>query len=103
MSHPVDETKREVFLHGWLPALAAIVVVAVSIVIDLTWPGVHWTQRGGAVVTILGAYVAYRDAKRSFKYINGSMFMNFELPYRPIAVALVVAGTLIWGYGDLVL
>lgn len=103
MAHPADESKRDVLLHGWLPAFLAVAVVAISLVADVASPGVHWFQRAGAIVTVLGAYVAYRDAKRSFKYIGGSMYMNFELPYRPIAVGLVVVGTLVWGYGDLAL
>jgi hypothetical protein len=103
MSHPADEPRREVFVHGWLPTIVAVLVMIVSIAADISHAGVHWTQRAGAVATVLGAYVAYRDAKRSFKHINGQMFTNFELLYRPISLALVGVGALVWGYGDLVL
>jgi hypothetical protein len=103
MSHPADEAKRDVLLHGWLPALISAAVLLLSVVADVALPGKHWFQRAGSVVTVLGAYVAYRDAKQSFKYIGGSMYMNFELPYRKIAVVLVVVGTVVWGYGDFLL
>ena len=54
-------------------------------------------------MTELGGYVAYVDAKRSVKLIDGSLYMNFELFYRLTAVLLVAVGTLVWGYGDLLL
>lgn len=103
MAHPADETRRSIFLHGWLSALLAATVLVVSIVADLLKPGMHWTQRAGSIITVLGAYVAYVDAKRSFKFINGHFYLNFELPYRVIAIVLVVIGTVTWGYGDLLL
>ena len=103
MSNPAEETKHEVFFHGWLPLIAAVSVLGVSVIADVSRPGMHWAQRAGSVVTVLGAYVAYRDVKQSVKFINGDLFINPELWYRPISMALVIVGTLVWGYGDLVL
>lgn len=60
-------------------------------------------QRSGAVVTVLGAYVAYIDVLRSNKYIDGRLYMNPKLPYKWMSLLLVVVGTGIWGYGDLLL
>lgn len=103
MIHPANETNKMIFLHGWVPALLALIVLASSVAADLIWPGDHWMMRSGAVVTVLGAYVAYRDAKRTFKEVNGDVYINTMLPYRLISVFLVVIGTFVWGYGDLIL
>jgi hypothetical protein len=103
MSHAADESKNEIFVHGWLPCIGAGIVLAISIVVDLKSPGMHWAQRSGSVITVLGAYVAYRDAKRSIKIIGHDLFMNPHLLYRPISMALVAIGTVVWGYADWVL
>jgi len=103
MAHPADETTRSILLHGVVPALSAIAALAVSILADLVCPGTHWTQRAGSIVTILGAYVAFVGTRRSFKVIDGSLYMNFALPYALISIALIVVGTLIWGYADIFL
>jgi hypothetical protein len=58
-SHPAEETNREVFIHGWVPAIVACVVLAASAAADIVKPGMHWAQRAGALVTVLGAYVAF--------------------------------------------
>jgi hypothetical protein len=86
-----------------LPVCISVLVLAASIYRDLIAPGTHWTQRAGSIVTVTGAYVALVGTKRSFKVIEDSMFMNFSLPYVIIAIALTAIGTLIWGYGDLLL
>lgn len=101
--HPADETRWSIFLHGGIPAIIAVVVVLISAFADVSHPGNHWTQRAGAVTTVLGAYVAYVDTVRANKFIDGCLYMNHKLPYKWISVLLVVAGTSIWGYGDLVL
>lgn len=105
MPHPPDETRIDMLLHGWLPVVAALMVLAVSVAVDLTATQVHghWTQRAGSIVTVLGAYVAYRHAKQSMQFVDNNFYINPELPFGPISVAMVVAGTLIWGYADLLL
>lgn len=98
--HPADETKRDILVHGIAPALIAIVLMTISTFVDTVDPGEHWLQRSGSIVTILGAYVAYVNATRSIKYIQGGLYLDNELPYRWISVLLVVVGTVVWGYGD---
>ena len=101
MTHPADETKYETFIHGWLPCIIGVGILLISICADLSHPGIHWTQRAGSIITVLGAYVAYRDLKKSIKLIDGNLLMSSELIYRPISFGLVVIGTIVWGYGDL--
>jgi hypothetical protein len=103
MTHPADETNKEQFINGYIPAIGSLIILVVSILLDINLPGFHWTQRSGSIIIILGAYVAYIDVKRSMKFLNGHMYIHNELPYKIIAVTLIVIGTLVSGYADLLL
>ncbi len=103
MNTPPDETHKELFLNGYLPAISSLIILTVSIILDLNMQGFQWTQRSGAVIIVLGAYVAYIDVKRSMKLINGHLYIQTKLPYKIIAVTLIVIGTLVSGYGDLLI
>lgn len=105
VAHPANESGRDILIHGWLPIVVALLALAISVRADLSATKFHghWTQRAGSIITVLGAYVAYRDAKQSVKFIEQDLYMNFKLPYRFISVAMVVGGTVIWGYADLLL
>ena len=103
MPHPADEPRRLIILHGWLPAFASSLVLGVSVLADLQHPGLHRAQRSGSIITVLGAYVAFVGARRSLKFIDDSLYMNIELPYAVISIALAIVGTLTWGHADLVL
>jgi hypothetical protein len=61
-----DETKRLVWFHGGGAVAVAVIALAVSIYLQLehVLPGVHWVSRAGSVVTLSGAYVAYRYADK---------------------------------------
>ena len=48
-------------------------------------------------MTVVGGYVAYVDAKRSPKFIDGNLYLNQELPYRILSIVLIIVGTLTWG------
>jgi hypothetical protein len=61
--HPANESKRAIFLHGYLPAIIAALIFAASVLLDLRSPGRHWAQRSGSIVTALGGYVAYYGVK----------------------------------------
>lgn len=36
MRHPVDESRFDQIVHGWIPLVAALLVLAVSVAMDLT-------------------------------------------------------------------
>lgn len=73
-------------------------------------PSDTWFSRCGAVMTVLGIF-SQITASDLAEMIRGgtfseshSMYRRYRIPQRVIfilAVALVVAGTVIWGYGDL--
>jgi len=73
----------------------------VSLTADLFRIRGYWSQRAGAIVTVVGAYVAYYESRASIKFIDDSLFINTELPYKIASLLLVVFGTFLWGYGDL--
>ena len=60
-----------------------------------------WLQRSGSLITILGVWIAFHESRESLQTINGSIFINPELPYKWLALILITVGTLLWGYGDL--
>lgn len=100
-NHPADEKRSSVFIHLWLPVCAACLVLVVSLIVDLLRIRGYWSQRAGAIVTVIGAYIAYYESRASMKFIEGSLFINMELPYKIASLLLVVFGTFLWGYGDL--
>lgn len=101
--NPPEETLKSKIINVWVPALSCAGLFAISLFLDLQKPAIEmfWLQRSGAVITILGAWIAFYEAKESFKYINGSIFINNELPYKIMSLILVIIGTVLWGYGDI--
>lgn len=35
------------------------------------------------------------------KMVDGSLYIETELPYRYISLIMVALGTVLWGYGDI--
>ncbi len=100
--HPADEKRSTVFLHLWLPVIFSFLVLAVSLVLDvLRVRGYWWLPRAGAIITVVGAYVAYHESRASIRTIGNNLFINMELPYKIASLLLVIIGTALWGYGDL--
>jgi len=75
----------------------------VSLLVDLLRIQGYWSQRAGAAITVIGAYIAYYESRASMRFIKGSLFINMELPYKIGSLLLVVLGTVLWGYGDLLI
>jgi hypothetical protein len=103
MTHHGNESLKAILLHGWFPVVVATIVLVISVTVDLRSPGMHWTQRAGSAVIVIGAYVAYVGVKRGIKYALGSISIRIEPKYNAIAAVLVIVGTLLAGYGDLLL
>lgn len=86
-----------------VPAILGVIVLLVSLVLDVTGTlgQEYWSQRSGAVLTIIGAMIAFHDAKESFKVVGTILYTNSELPYKRISLLFIIVGTFLWGYGDL--
>ena len=69
------------------------------------WRGnCHWTQRAGALVTACGAWVAFRAAYILITRIGSGITRPIIVAfYGWVSVSLVILGTIIWGFADLVL
>jgi hypothetical protein len=52
---------------------------------------------------VLGAYVAYYGSKRAYQSVGEELFINLSQRYPTIGVAMIVVGTVTWGYADLIL
>jgi hypothetical protein len=103
---PVDQEQvnRAIGWHLWVPVFLATFLVIISVSLGKVYPNHHWTQRVGSLVTILGVYIGFVDARVTgwFTPINQS-YGSVDLPFKYGAVGLAFVGTLIWGYADLVL
>jgi len=76
----------------------------------------HWFGRSGAVVVLLSVWVETRnyavqqrlnDCRQSAAGFVGGLPQNWSMPRRRkileyVTLLIVLVGTLIWGYGDLV-
>ena len=76
----------------------------------------HWFARSGSLLVILAVVVEFRNltlqqrlndkAAMSSRGLAGSLVPTGQPPIRQIVIVLahlfVVAGTLLWGYGDLI-
>jgi len=100
---PPEESLKSKITNVWFPAIGGILIFLVSLYWDLTDTGekTFWLQRSGAVLTVMGAYIAFHESRENTKFINGELFINNELPYKAISLIYVVVGTLLWGYGDI--
>lgn len=100
--HIADESTLSATMNVWLPSLFGLLVLALSVYADLNGTSTNWTQRSGNLVIVIGAYIGYHEAKQNSKLIDGDLYLNPELWYKVLAVIYVVVGTIISGYGDLI-
>jgi hypothetical protein len=91
----------------WVPLIASALTLIASIVIDhiknQMSPGMNWhlASRSGAIIALCGAVSAYGGATRCW-IRHGDLIRGIrQVPYGEIGLALGLAGTVIWGYGDL--
>lgn len=100
--NPTDETDLSVVLNVVIPALLAIALLVVSVIADVRECSGTWTQRSGNILIVVGAYIGYHEAKKALQFVEGSIYFDPELWYKILAIALVLIGTVISGYGDLI-
>ena len=102
MNRPKESTKS-IILHVVIPSILCLIIFIISLCLDILnqQPNMFWLQRSGSMITILGAWIAFHEAKESMKVVDGNLFIETELPYKYISLVLVVLGTVLWGYGDI--
>ena len=99
--HPADESRRSKLTHVYIPATLGLLAFCSSLVGDYYDPSGHWVQRSGSLLVLVGSYITYHEAKRHFRFLDGKLFINFDIPYRILGIIYLVVGTVVWGYGDL--
>ncbi len=104
---------RRVFSNTWLMSIVSVLTLLGNFYWSVTTCEVHWFQRSGSIVVLLGVIIAARPIIRLGKEyqnedwnlpnesLEGKMVLldqRAEFLFGPL-VALV--GTIVWGYGDL--
>lgn len=107
-AHPAEETAKSQLLHVWVPCALSLALLIISVILDLCHPETHWTQRSGAVLIVVGAYIAFHEARWRERYALTDddkvvAYYNPEIWYKWLALFLVLVGTMLAGYGDLIL
>ena len=86
---PLDEPAASVILHVWLPSTVALLLLLASVALDA------------------GAYIAFHETRWHERYVetNGGVkaYYNPEIWYKWLALFLVLIGTVLTGYGEIIL
>lgn len=93
------------FLNFWLPIILSLFVFTVSAVLEyITWElQFYWLQRSGSLIVVFGAWIAFAGQKLSVQMVDNKLFWDTELPHTWVSLILLSAGTVLWGYGDLLI
>ena len=88
-----------------LTAVFSVVAVILGLWASYTTGNGSWLARSGAVIVILGAISVSRGLFRhesGLKYLLEQMFTRDGLSREKVGLILMIIGTLIWAFGDLV-
>lgn len=97
-----DESNLSQFFHVVLPTLIVVILSLTSLYFDIhIEDGCFWFQRSGALMGAAGIYIGFHEGNWKITAINASVYINTEIWYQWLALALGVLGTLVWAYGDL--
>ncbi|HCM1204851.1 TPA: hypothetical protein N2883_004524 [Vibrio parahaemolyticus] len=109
--------KRRSYKLEWFLLFIAVTFSLISVFGDYLFVGFNWFARSGAILVLIGAVVEYRVSSHIYEDIQRVQFQQskISLPVplkgkptknrKKIQIAahtVIVFGTLIWGYGDLV-
>ena len=87
------------------PAIPVIAISDASFYADwIHRGGHHYFARSGALLTLLGAYIAYVGGSVTFRMMDReTSLVDVHLSTRIalLGLAVLVWGTLLWAYGDL--
>jgi len=110
--------KKGNFILEYILLGIAVLFTIASLSVDWYLTSKIWFSRSGSILVLLSVIVEYRIAQYIYNDIQKSLFINkkikLPIPLKPqpqkekvvvarIAHSFIVLGTLIWGYGDLLL
>jgi hypothetical protein len=109
MNNPVEKYqipvwKKAVYLG--IPAGLALLWCLYSLCVDLRNPACSMFSRSGSILVGAGAWLGYHEARWSFVYDQGALYFNPDpsiKKYVIVSFIFAILGTIIWGYGDLLL
>ncbi len=101
MQNTFESTKSKI-IHVGIPALFGVLIFAISLYLDLKVIEVKefWLQRSGSILTVIGAYIAFHDSRKSLELIETSAHFFTNIMYKYISLFYLLVGTGLWGYGD---
>ena len=106
---------REIFSNTYLICFTAILVLGGNLYYSIVTNQAHWFQRSGSIVVLLGVLIVARPVIRLGKnYQNedwnlpdetdeGKKVLLDQRSEYIIGPIVAVIGTIVWGYGDLLL
>jgi len=99
------ESTKSKIVHVVIPAVIGAIIFSISLYLDLKTNEVKefWLQRSGSILTLIGAYIAFHDHRKSVQLIETSAHFFTNTKYKYISLFYLLIGTGLWGYGDLFL
>ncbi len=98
-----NEPKWSVWFHVIIPTITVICASGLSLYLDFLNNGEYlWFQRSGALMGAAGIYIGFHEVGWKLAVKDGDIFINTEIWYQWLSLALGIIGTLIWAYGDLI-
>ncbi|EPW1047928.1 hypothetical protein HJ203_22500 [Vibrio parahaemolyticus] len=91
------------FWGFWFPVVLCLIISVASVYIDF-WIKIKgdWLQRSGAIITILGAWITFYGSKFEMVVTGSTLNINTKLPFNIWSLIIVFVGTILSGYGDLI-
>jgi hypothetical protein len=97
-----DESTTARVCYMWLPMIGSATALLVHLLWDLEHPRQHQLGRAGALITFFAGVSAYGGATRIWIRAGRALIRGVrEVPYGIVAAILLLVGTLLWDYGDL--
>lgn len=108
--------KHHNYKKEWLILLLAVAFSILSLGLDCLFADINWFGRSGSVIVLLAAFVEFRVSFHVYDDIQRAQYQNtiistpIPIKAKPtkernkISIAshtLLILGTLVWGYGDL--
>ncbi|MFT6988005.1 MAG: hypothetical protein ACJAT7_003871 [Psychromonas sp.] len=109
--------KHRKYTIEWSIIGVAILIAVISVIADYYSTDCNWFARSGSVVVLLAAFVEFKVSSHIYEDIQRAQVIqshtNISIPLKAkptkprrnvlfAAHILLITGTIIWGYGDLI-